>query len=335
MSSDEANKRKRIPTTIPDTVSSKDGGNPNEESNKARRVSTDALASTAASVQVVTLVVTEKATTADAASVPTEELDTPVTTETANTANTASTASTATEHEEAIQSIGKMIQDLFHSDNDNVNAALDTLYLGLDKDKKKCESLVIAGSCHALVQLMKKCLDETFARVQACGQVTELNELVELTTLRKTLNVITNLTFQHVESRVGISATGGVEALVKIMRTFPKCEALQLHACSCLLNLASCSIGMTNAVESGGIEAVLAAINNHLGSEILCRKACVVLCNMMFVNKENTKILISMGGGATVDKAKRKWSDDGSIQTQVRKLASFFAVEWKARADKK
>jgi hypothetical protein len=168
--------------------------------------------------------------------------------------------------EESIQIIGKLIQDLFHSDNTKVNATLNALCLNLDKDKQKCDILVTAGGCHALVHLMKNCLAKAIDEIPACEQVTELSELAELTTLEETLGVITDLTFRHDESKVGIAAIGGVDAVVKVMKTFPKCQKLQQRACTSLINLSVCSIGTTNAIESGGIEPLLAAVNNHLGS---------------------------------------------------------------------
>jgi hypothetical protein len=50
MPSNNAKDRKRKPTNISEAVSSNDGENPNEESKKARRVSTNASASNAASL---------------------------------------------------------------------------------------------------------------------------------------------------------------------------------------------------------------------------------------------------------------------------------------------
>jgi hypothetical protein len=51
----------------------------------------------------------------------------------------------------------------------------------------------------------------------------ELNELAELTTLHNTLGVIINL-IPHNESRDDITAFGGVEAVVKVMKTFQSAE---------------------------------------------------------------------------------------------------------------
>jgi hypothetical protein len=222
MSSRNANGRKRKPATIPETVfSDDDGRNPKER--KARRVSTtNASVSAAAS-------------------------DTPVATENATTANT---TSAATDDGESIQSIGKMIQDLFCSDNAKVNAALDALYLDLGEDKRKRESLVTAGGSFALVHLMQNCFDKAIAGVPACDQVAELNELTELTTLHKTFTVVFSLTLYHEESRFGIAAIGGEKAFVKVMKTFPKCQELQERLCLALLNLTWCSIGKANRMES-------------------------------------------------------------------------------------
>jgi hypothetical protein len=79
-----------------------------------------------------------------------------VVTEKNATANTAFAAN----HEECVQSIGKMIQDLFCSDNDEVDAALDALDLNLDKDKKKTENIQAVEGCLALVQLLEERLGQ-------------------------------------------------------------------------------------------------------------------------------------------------------------------------------
>jgi hypothetical protein len=183
----------------------------------------NASASNGTSPQVVdTPVVTEKAIIANNASAATEEVYTP--------------AETENEHEELIQSMGKMIRDLFCSDNSKVNATLDALIPNLDEDKTRCKSLVTAGGCLALTQLLEKCLDKAIDRFPACDQVKRLNELTELSTRRRTLNIVIILTFEHAESIGGIAAIGGVEAVVKIMKTFPKCQVLQQGACTSLLN---------------------------------------------------------------------------------------------------
>jgi hypothetical protein len=301
MSSTDANDRKRKPTKTPDSVSSNDGQIPNEESNKARRVSTSASASNTASLQVDTSAATEKA----------------------NTANTAST-----EHAESIQSVGALIQDLFCSDNDKVDAAFDALFLDLDKDKNKRESFVTAGGCFALVQLVNNCLDKVISSIPACDQVTELNELAELSTLDKALLIIA-LTFHNTESRAGYSAIGCVEAVVKVMKTFPKCRDLQLSACTVLGRLVDCSFGRKKAVASGGFQLLLAAVNNHLDSADLCEYACWALFNIVDGSKESTGLLIKLGGASAIAKVKEEWPDNND-RCKVRKLANLFVAEMKA-----
>jgi hypothetical protein len=166
------------------------------------------------------------------------------------------TASTATTEEV----IGALIQDVLGSDNTKVNAALIT-----------CAYIVALDGCHALLQVLKNCLGKAVDSFPACDRVTELYELDELAILDNTLRLITNLTFNHYESQVDIAAIGDVKAVVKVMKTFPKCQALQECACAALRNLASGSIGKAKVIEVGGIEVILTAINNHLGSVKLCK----------------------------------------------------------------
>jgi hypothetical protein len=121
---------------------------------------------------------------------------------------------------------------------------------------------------------------------------------VELESLHRALKLIIKLTSREI--KVEIAEIGGVEVVVKVMKTFPKCPALQYRACCVLRKLVSdCSIGKTNAIESGGIEAVLAAIDNHLlGSVYICKTACWALFNIVIGSKEKTELLISLGGVA-------------------------------------
>jgi hypothetical protein len=132
--------------------------------------------------------------------------------------------SDATQEDESMEIIGQMIQDLFYSDNAKVDDALDAFEdLDLVEDKEKRESLVTAGGCHTLVHLLKMCLDKAIDEFSPCDEVSELNELAELTTLRKTLRGIIQLTLHH-GGQVGISSVGGVEAVAKVMKTFPNAK---------------------------------------------------------------------------------------------------------------
>jgi hypothetical protein len=237
------------------------------------------------------------------------------------------------DEEESLEGVGKMIQDLAHSDNVKVNAALTALDREVYEDKENCDTVTAWGGCAALVHLLKDRLKKAMKKAPVCNQVSELNELAELTTLHKTLKVITDLTFGSERSEVFIAAIGGVEAVVKVMKTFPKCQPLQEYACRTLLNLAYCSIGKAKAIESGGIEVLLAAVNNHLYSSILCEKACAALCNIVDGSKENTELLISLGGATAVAKVRIKWAGNNDVQARVRKLAYMIAAEMKTWAD--
>jgi hypothetical protein len=96
-------------------------------------------------------------------------------------------------------------------------------------------------------------------------------------------------------SRVGITAIGGVEAVVKVMRTFPKCHDLQKCATIALCNLVhNNSIGKNKAVESGGLEVLLAAVNNdldnnNLDSAFFCQKACWALKIIVFGTRKTPR----------------------------------------------
>jgi hypothetical protein len=305
MSSKASSVRKRKPAVAVDAVVSSDAQNRKES--KARRVSTDALILLSNYVVVVP----------------------PKTTGHASIANAAS-ASTAGQ-EMSMERIGALIQDLNHYNNAQVNAALDALYLNLGSDKKKCEKIVTVGGCHALVQLVKNCLEEAIENIAACDQVTVLNELVELKTLNKSLLVINNLMYTHSESRAGITAIGGVEAVVKVMKTFPKCLYLQSSASTALLNLTAGNIiGKSKAVELGGFELLLAAVNNHLDSADVCELACWNLVHIVRASKENTVLLISLGGATAVAKVRTKWLHNDNVQRQVRRLTKLIGEEMMA-----
>jgi hypothetical protein len=75
------------------------------------------------------------------------------------------------------------------------------------------------------------------------------------------------LTFHHDESKDGIAAIGGVEAVVKVAMTFPKCQVLQEAACGALFIFTHRNniSGKQNIIESGGIKVLLHAVINHLG----------------------------------------------------------------------
>jgi hypothetical protein len=98
------------------------------------------------------------------------------------------------------------------------------------KDNNAIDKLQAVGGCSTLVHLMQNCLDKAIDELLAFDQATELNEVAELTTLCKTLIIIISWTSLHDESQDEIKAIGGVEAVVRVLQSFPKCHDLQFPA---------------------------------------------------------------------------------------------------------
>jgi hypothetical protein len=290
---------KRKTTEVPEAVVSNEGKGPKEK--KARRVSTNASARNVAS----------------------SNADAPVQSEAGVATANAASASNA-EQGVSWEIVGALIQDLSHSDNTTVNAALDALCVGMNLDGKS-DKIVTVGGCHALVQLVKNCLEKAAEKIPACDQVTELNELAELTTLYKSLGVIGSLMHDHDASKAGIMAIGGIEAVVKVMKTFPKCKDLQIAASYTLFSLTFFDSGKNKAVESGGLEVLLAAVNNHLDSADICYGVCWALVQIVKGSKKNIRLLITLGGATAVAKVKTKWPDD--VPVHVRRLTKMIASE--------
>jgi uncharacterized protein YheU (UPF0270 family) len=81
---------------------------------------------------------------------------------------------------ESPEGIENLIQDLVHSDNARVNAALDALNQDLEKNKEKCDTVIVWGGCVALVRLLRDRIKKAMKEVPQCDQVTESHELPEL-----------------------------------------------------------------------------------------------------------------------------------------------------------
>jgi hypothetical protein len=168
--------KRKPPAKVPEAVVSID----DQSKSKARRVSTDASTSTSANAPVKTVAASDS-----------EQGD---------------SVSDANQEDESMERIGKLIQDLFHSDNTRVKTALIALNLDLlDKDNKG-DKIQAAGGCLALVQVVKDCLKKATEKIPECDRVIELDELDELQTLDTSLNVAYDLMNCHKESRVGISS---------------------------------------------------------------------------------------------------------------------------------
>jgi hypothetical protein len=55
----------------------------------------------------------------------------------------------------------------------------------------------------------------------------------------------------------------------------------------------------------------------------------------VFDSKENTELLISLGGATTVAKVRTNWPDNNDVQAQVRMLANLIVAVMKTWADEK
>jgi hypothetical protein len=234
--------------------------------------------------------------------------------------------------EVSLQNVGRLVQDLFHYGHPAiVRAALDALCVHLKEGSQKCGDIITVGGCAALVQLLKNCLRTATEEIRESREhpISEelLGELSELKTLHKTLYLVTLLMNTHRESRAAMTAIGGVERIVNVMKTFRNCQDLQTLACSALRKLARCNIGRNTAVEAGAMQVLLVAIHDHLGSSDTCGHALYALVNMVKESRGNTKLLISLGGAAAVVKVKTKWRDDNVVQPPLRKLAPLLAEE--------
>lgn len=231
--------------------------------------------------------------------------------------------------DDTVETIGSLIQDLFDSDNYKVNAALDAFDANLYEDKNKSAKIVTVGGCHALVQLVKNCVAKAIEEIPDHDQVTDLSQ-PKLKTLFKALAVITNLTYHHNESQVGITVIGGVDALVKVMQTFPLCRELQRSVCAALCNLTCCSIGKKKALEAGGITALIAAVTNNTDSALICQHACDTLENMIDGSMEQTKVFMNAGGVAVLSKVRELWPVNKRIQASVLGLSKLIRKEMKS-----
>lgn len=111
------------------------------------------------------------------------------------------------------------------------------------------------------------------------------------------------------------------------MKTFPEYDELQDTACCVLGNLLFCSIGQKKALETYAMEAVLAAVNNHLASDSVCANACFTLHKFVEASKEITELFISSGGVTTMANVREEWQDDDmnhvdeAVRTAVKQLS--------------
>jgi hypothetical protein len=107
------------------------------------------------------------------------------------------------------------------------------------------------------------------------------------TCLHKILHILIGSTHCLDESKFELVAIGGMETVVEIIKTFPKCQALQQTAYALLLKFACCRIGKKSR-QNVRNRVLLAAYKQSLG---LClhMRPCML-------DYENTELFICLDG---------------------------------------
>jgi hypothetical protein len=216
----------------------------------------------------------------------------------------------------SVEGIEKLIQALTCSNGAVADAALNVLYRysKRDFDSLSWAKIAAVGGCFALVQLVKKSLEMAIEVIPLRNQVNEFHLQVVKGRLNKAFIIISNMTHGHPMSRFGINSFGGVEELVKVMKTFPKHHPwLQLRVCNALCNLTACPVGRKRADEVGAIEVLLTTIKSYPGNKYIFLYGCRALTNMCKTSFERTKQLIGLGGITT-------WPDDPEARAAAKGL---------------
>jgi hypothetical protein len=203
------------------------------------------------------------------------------------------------------EGIGKLIQALTCSNGAVVDAALDVMYRYSKHDfgSPSWAKIAAVGGCFGLVQIAKKSLEMAIEIIPLRNQVNDSHLRVITGRLNRACIIISNMTYAYPKSRYGINSIGGVEVLVKVMKTFPKHPWLQLRACNALCNLTACPVGRGRAGKVGAIEVLLTTIKSHPENKYIFLYGCRALINMCETSFERTKQLIDLGGIST-------WPDD-------------------------
>jgi hypothetical protein len=219
------------------------------------------------------------------------------------------------------EGIGKLIHALNCSNGAVVDAALDSLYRYSIRGFGSLSWAKIAavGGCFALVQLVKNSLETAIEIIPVRNQVNDFHLQVATGRLSRAFIIISNMTHVHPMSMHSINSIGGVEVLVKTMKTFPKHPWLQLRACNALCNLTACPVGRERAHEAGAIEVLLTTIKSYPRNKYIFLYGCRALTNMCESSFERTKQLIGLGVITT-------WPDDVEARHTAKCLLQVVAV---------
>ena len=220
----------------------------------------------------------------------------------------------------SVESVGKLIQDLSSPDEAVVKAS--TYKLGRSvcdsyRGSQILQEIVGVGGCFALVQLAKTSLEKARMEIPNCDQVTELNGgATEI--LRNLFFTMACLTYKHPVSKDIISSIGGVKLVVKVLKTFPKCEDLQSAACNVLCNLTTTFVGVQKASEVDATKVLLTTVKSYPANMVIFCIGCHALTNICESNFEQTKLLIDLGSITT-------WPDDPGSRAAAKTLLQVMA----------
>jgi hypothetical protein len=219
------------------------------------------------------------------------------------------------------EGIRNLIQALNCSNGAVVDVALDTLYRysKRDFDSLSWAKIAAVGGCFALVQLVQESLEMAIKTIPLRNQLNDFRLRVATGRLSKAFIIISNMTHEYPRSMSDINSIGGVEVLVKAMKTLPKHHPwVQVRACNALCNLTACPIGRKRADEAGAIEVLLTTIKSYPGNKYIFLYGCRALTNMCASSSKRTKQLIELGGITA-------WPDDPEARAVAKDLLQVMA----------
>lgn len=143
------------------------------------------------------------------------------------------------------------------------------------------DDVIIETSCEALQNLSVTNMART--EIAKAGGINVILELVE-TEVEETqgdiLDLLRNLTSDHVSVQSQVVCAGGVEKILALMEEFPSNDLLLEKACEVLTNLTSCEDGCGQLLEQEGIMQIVEAMKRNEGSAGLQEEACILLGSM-------------------------------------------------------
>merc|ERR1719433_558785 len=115
--------------------------------------------------------------------------------------------------------------------------------------------------------------------------------------LRPCMDVLWNLTFED-EAVEAVTAAGGIEQVIKLMRKHSDEADLLGSACAVLLNLAVREPNRWRIVDGGAVTLVAAAMQQHSQNEEVLELGCQALYMLAYHQDLKPRVLAARGGDA-------------------------------------